>query len=428
MSRALLRLTLLLIAPVLACFALLPKAHAKTGPPISCNTSEGYQALINVTTGVNDTAFGCGALFADTTGSENTATGSGALNRNTTAGANTATGYKALSQNTNGGANTANGAGALFSNIGGYNNTATGYHALANNTGTAGDDPNGFANTANGADALYSNTIGEENTAIGYQALFSNTIGIANIAVGFKALYSGTDGGNNIAIGFQALYFNTGVRNIAIGDTAGSSLTTGDLNIYIANQGVDVESRTIRIGTTAANSANYQSNTYIAGIYGVPIANSATVVVDASGHLGTAVGASSSRRFKDGIKPMDKASEAILALKPVTFRYKKELDPEGIPQFGLVAEDVAKVNPDLVVRDDKGQIYTVRYDAVNAMLLNEFLKAHRSAEEQAEKVQNLEATVASLVATVKEQATRIQKVSAQLELQKPSRETVVNNQ
>jgi hypothetical protein len=169
------------------------------------------------------------------------------------------------------------------------------------------------------------------------------------------------------------------------------------------------------------------------------VARGVGVIIDTNGHLGTVV---SSARFKDAIKPMDKASEAILALQPVTFRYKHELDPEGIPQFGLVAEEVEKVNPDLVARDDQGKAYTVRYEAVNAMLLNEFLKEHRKVEEQGRKEQELEATIAQLksavaqqqegmevfTATLKEQASQIQKVSAQLEITKPAPQMVLNNQ
>jgi len=156
------------------------------------------------------------------------------------------------------------------------------------------------------------------------------------------------------------------------------------------------------------------------------------VIVGSNGQLGTVV---SSERFKEAIKPMDKASEAILALKPVTFHYKKDLDPEGVPQFGLVAEDVEKVNPALVARDADGKVYTVRYDAVNAMLLNEFLKAHRKVEEQEATITQLKSTVAQqqkgmevFAATVKEQASQIQKVSAQLELNKPAPRTVLNDQ
>ena len=186
-------------------------------------------------------------------------------------------------------------------------------------------------------------------------------------------MQSNTTGSDNTAIGPGALQGNgTGNFNIALGYQAGGNLTTGDFNIAIGNLGVAGESRRIRIGTRGT-----QKRTFIAGISGATVPNGVGVIVNSNGQLGTVV---SSERFKDEIKPMDKASEAILALKPVTFRYKQKLDPEGIPQFGLVAEDVAKVNPDLVVRDDQGKVYTVRYEAVNAMLLNKFLKEHRKNE------------------------------------------------
>ena len=197
---------------------------------------------------------------------------------------------------------------------------------------------------ANGVDALRDNTTSTSNTAIGAYALDNNT---------------------------------TGDENIALGHYAGIHLTTGNYNIAIGHFGVAGESGKIRIGTVT------HKNTYIAGIYGVPIAKGFEVVIDSSGQLGTK---SSSVRFKDEIKPMDTASEAILALKPVTFRYKHELDPEGVPQFGVVAEDVEKVNPALVARDDQGKPYSVRYEAVNAMLLNEFLKEHRKNEEQEARI------------------------------------------
>ena len=174
---------------------------------------------------------------------------------------------------------------------------------------------------------------------------------------------------------------------------------SNNIDIGANVDGVAGESNTIRIGNTDI------TDTFISGISGTTVASGAAVLVDSNGHLGTVT---SSKRFKDNIKPMDKASEALLALKPVTFRYKKEIDPAGISQFGLVAEEVEKVNPDLVVRDQEGTPYTVRYEAVNAMLLNEFLKEHK-------KTEKLEATVASLIATVKEQAAQIQKVSTQFE-------------
>jgi len=203
-----------------------------------------------------------------------------------------------------------------------------------------------------------------------------------------------------------------------LGTSAGGALTTGDLNIDIANEGVAGEANTIRIGTRGD-----QTRTFIAGISGAPVAGAA-VKVNANGQLGVAP---SSERFKAEIKPMDKASEAILALKPVTFRFKKELDPKGNPQFGLVAEQVEKVNPALVDRDGKGEIYTVRYEAVNAMLLNEFLKEHRTVQELEATVAQQQKEIQALTASLKEQASQIQKVSAQLEVSKPTRQMVINN-
>src|SRR5437870_4015443 len=228
-------------------------------------------------------------------------------------------------------------------------NTFFGDDALVNNT-------TGIRNTATGSDVLFSNTTGGFNTATGSAALTENLTGFDNTAIGVEAVGSNTTGSNNIAVGFHA----------------GVNLTTSNNNIDIGNRGVAGESGEIRIGT-----AGPQTGTFIAGISGVAVTGS-TVVVNSNGKLGVTA---SSARFKDNIKPMDKASEAILALKPVTFRYKQQLDPDGIPQFGLVAEQVEKVNPDLVARDEQGKPYTVRYDAVNAMLLNEFLKEHRKVEE-----------------------------------------------
>jgi hypothetical protein len=320
--------------------------------------------------------------------------------------------------NTTGVRNTANGFAALNSNTTGERNTATGRAALTFNT-------IGNNNTADGHDALFSNASGIRNTATGSFALFSNTTGPDNTAIGYFALFSNTTGNSNTANGYDALVNNTtGIGNIALGNFAGANLTTGNNNIDIGNQGVAGEAGTIRIGVIGTQTA-----TYIAGIMGKTVPRSTPVFINANGQLGTVT---SSARFKDEIKPMDKVSEALLALRPVTFRYKPELDPNGIPQFGLVAEEVEKVNPDLVVRDADGKPYTVRYDAVNAMLLNEFLKEHRKVEELKKDFQ---ATVAqqqkeiqALTSTVKEQAAQIQKVSAQLELNKPAPQTVANNQ
>ncbi len=426
---------LFLVPFVLACFALSPQARAVCQEgcnPANFNTFLGEDALINNTTGVNNTATGFNALNSNTTGFGNTATGLDALFSNTTGTANTANGTLALVSNTTGSNNTANGVNALFSNTTGSFNTANGVQALFSNTTGGLNTANGVSalrsnttgnsNTANGADALFSNTTGNFNTANGSSALSSNTTGNSNTATGFRALFSDTTGFfntangdsalfsnnsvfHNTADGFNALAFNTtGSVNTALGFAAGSNLTTGSNNIDIGNPGVAAESNTVRIGTQGTQTA-----TYIAGIYQATVAKGVSVVIDSTGHLGTK---GSSERFKENIKPMDKASEAVLALKPVSFHYKKELDPEGIPQFGLVAEQVEKVNPDLVARDDQGKVYTVRYEAVNAMLLNEFLKAHRQLEEQQKQIEALTAG--------------LQKVSAQVEMSRPAPQ-VVNN-
>ncbi len=281
-----------------------------------------------------------------------------------------------------------------MNNYSGDDNTADGYEALYSNTG-------GAANTAEGASALFSNSNGIWNTASGVTALYTNGTGSYNTAIGGGALYSNTSGQANTAVGLDALQDNqAGSYNIALGTNAGLNLTTGSNNIDIGNEGVAGDANTIKIGVQGTQTA-----TYIAGIHGATVAGGVEVVVDAAGQLGVKT---SSARFKEEIKPMDEASEAILALKPVTFRYKKELDPQGIPQFGLVAEQVEKVDPDLVVRDEKGQVYTVRYEAVNAMLLNEFLKEHQ-------RVQELQGRVDEMAAQVKEQARVIEEVSNKVE-------------
>jgi Chaperone of endosialidase len=336
------------------------------------NTAGGTSALVNNTTGVDNTAFGFFALLGNSAGSSNTAFGKSALRFNTGSN-NTAVGLAALGLNTTGEANTATGYSALLHNATGGANTANGYRALEANT-------TGGANTANGLEALFRNTTASFNTATGYVALFFNTTGEANTATGNNVLYFNTTGSNNTANGRDALGNNTtGNNNIALGAGAGQNLTMGNNNIDIDNQGVSGESNRIRIGTVGTQTA-----AFIAGIRGAVVPSGVGVVVGTNGQLGTAT---SSERFKEAIKPMGKASEAILALKPVTFRYKRKLDPDGIPQFGLVAEQVEKVNSDLVARDRQGKVITVRYEAVNAMLLNEFLKEHR-------KVQELEAAIA----------------------------------
>jgi hypothetical protein len=425
-SRPPLRHGLFLIPLVLAAFALSPTAQAQLSLPPDGgydgnNTAEGTDALFSLTTGTDNTAIGFDALFSNTTGSENTATGSDALLSNTTGIRNAASGFAALESNTIGVRNTATGRAALANNTTGNDNTGDGHDALFSNT-------TGIHNTATGSFALLFSTTANDNTADGYAAMLFNTIGNRNAAVGYWALYNNTTGSNNVANGYSALVNNTtGNDNIALGNFAGSNLTTGNNNIDIGNQGVAAEDRTIRIGTQGTQTA-----TYIAGIRGVSISRGALVFIDSNGRLGTWP---SSQRFKDEIRPMDKASEAILALKPVTFHYKKEIDPDGVPQFGLVAEDVEKINPALVVRDAEGKVYTVRYEAVNAMLLNEFLKEHRRGEEQNRKIEVQQATITQLrkemetvVASLKEQDLKIQRVSAQLELNKPPIQTIVNNQ
>ncbi len=247
--------------------------------------------------------------------------------------------------------------------------------------------------------ALNSATTADENTATGAGALLNDNTGAKNTANGVNALFSNTTGANNTASGNRALFNNrTGASNIALGFNAGVNLTTGSNNIDIGNLGVAGEARTIRIGVQGTHTG-----TFVAGISGSPITGT-SVVVSGVGRLGTVA---SSQRFKDDIKPMDEASEAILALKPVTFHYKKEVDPEGIPQWGLVAEDVEKVNPDLVARDTEGKVYTVRYDAVNAMLLNEFLKAHRKVEKQEATITQLKSAAAKQEATIAQQQKRM---------------------
>jgi hypothetical protein len=397
-----------LIALTLGCFALSPQARAvcQEGCLTNQNTALGDDALLNNSTGGNNTAIGFNALFSNTTGSVNTATGLNALLSNTTGVENTATGVSALVFNTTGSDNTATGVEALAFNTTGSSNTATGFHALYDNRASY--------NTATGTVALFSNFTGINNTANGFAALISNTTGSNNTATGFNSLSRNTVGNHNIAVGNDALYFNTtGGNNIAVGPAAGALLTTGSNNIDIGNRGVAGESGIVRIGTTGTQTA-----TFIAGISGVTVPGGVGVIVGNNGKLGTVV---SSARFKDAIKPMDKASEAILALKPVTFHYKEEIDPDCIPQFGLVAEEVEKVNPDLVARDEQGKPYTVRYEAVNAMLLNEFLKEHQ-------KVQRLEAALAAVNERLKAQDAKIDKVNAKVELTKPAPQMVVNDQ
>jgi Chaperone of endosialidase len=283
----------------------------------------------------------------------NTAAGTSALFSLTSGVGNTAIGFDALFRNTTGPNNTAIGVQALFHNTHGFENAATGWRALFFNT-------TGFHNTAAGFEALFFNTTGNHNTADGDIALLHNGTGNFNTAIGAHALNLNTTGSSNVALGFQAGFNITGSGNVCIGE-----------NVIGLAGGSNV-TRIRNIGSTAQ-------------------ANGVFVTVGAGGKLGFQV---SSRRYKDDIKPMDKASEALFALKPVSFRYKQEIDPARSPDFGLIAEDVATVNPDLVARDEEGKIVTVRYQAVNTMLLNEFLKEHKKVEEQQATIADLKSTVA----------------------------------
>ncbi|MFL6583283.1 MAG: tail fiber domain-containing protein [Chthoniobacterales bacterium] len=348
------------------------------------NTAEGTNALLSLGSGVNNTAIGFAALQNTGTANNNTATGASALSNDTTGGSNTATGSQALFLNGTGGNNTATGFQALFTNAG-SNNTATGTSALFHNN-------SGVGNTASGSSALLNNQSGSGNTAVGDDALFNNTIGSSNIALGSKA-------GLNL---------------------------TGSNNIDIGNPGLANESGTIRIGR-----AGTHTQTFIAGVTTANPSGASTLWVTPDGQLAVLA---SSARFKDEIKSMSDASDVLLGLRPVTFHYKKEIDPSGSPQFGLVAEEVERLNPALVTRDREGKAFTVRYEAVNAMLLNEFLKEHRTVEEQADSIAELqrmlareEAVMAGQQKEISALTATIQKVSDRLDPSRPAPQTVLNN-
>jgi hypothetical protein len=455
---------------MLVCLARPPMLRAVVPPPDGgypgFNTAEGQKALFSLTTGVGNAAVGWFSLFSNTDGSFNTGMGAGTLlfnvsNQNTAEGIqNTAVGTAALLNNTTGTSNSANGAFALFSNTTGDGNTANGGFALQNNTtgglntavglgallfNTQGNfntaigdnalvfNTTGSANTAEGALALHDNTIGESNTAVGFEALFNNTQGSSNTAIGSGALQGNEAVNFNVAVGSEALHLNAtgdrctavgtralrnqnlGAANIALGVDAGSNLTNGDDNIYIGSPGpasAGIESNTIRIGK------GFEQRTFIAGINGTTIGAASPVQIDANGQLGTIL---SSRRFKKEIQPIGGESEAILRCQPVTFQYKT--DNTNTPQFGLIAEEVAELNPDLVVRDKSGELLTVRYDAVNAMLLNEFLKEHKKVEELAREIRKqktvvntLGKTVETVIARIEEQDLRVRRVNEQIEM------------
>jgi len=397
----------------LACFAFLPqmKADPQVAPaPDGCypgfTTAEGCLALQNLTTGAGNTGIGWRSLFLVDVGSFNTGVGAGALVLNT-GDNNIAVGAAALLLNSTGTDNTAVGTDALALNKSAFTNAAVGTFAAQHN------DSSG-------------NGTGVFNTAVGGFALQANVDGTRNTAVGAGAIESGNGGNDNTAIGELAGNNISGNSNTCLGSAAGSNLTSGEGGIYIGAQvqaGTPGEFEFIRIGNDSAFTFPY--DTFIAGIFGR--SNDPTTAtacfVDASGKVASIF---SSRRYKHDIKPMENASEAILALKPVSFHYNS--DAKNTPCFGLIAEEVAAVNPDLVIRDKEGEPMTVRYDQINAMLLNEFLKEHKKVEEQQASISQLKSEMQTMVAQLKEQAAQIQKVSAQLEVNKPAAKVVVNKE
>ena len=439
--------SLFFITLTLICIALspAPNAFGVVPPPdggyTGFNTAEGQNSLFSLTTGVANTASGWHSLFGDASGSFNTATGAGTLLFNT-GDANTAVGTAALLFNNIGSGSTAVGATALLNNTA-DGNTATGAFALHDNTigGTLEISNQGFdlgPNTAVGSHALESNIDSSGNTAVGYQALRSMVTGFmgdphqaintavgfqalanvngphnaANNAFGYQALVGLTDGGGNVAIGNQTLAdLSDGTINVAVGHEAGRGLESGNGNIYIG-------------GNLTAGASPENSHTYIGNINTTPVSGGGTDTVTINLTTGLLGHLSSSRRYKEDIKPMDTASELLYRLKPVTYHYKKEIDRSQAPDYGLVAEDVAEIDRNLTVCNKDGQIESVRYNAINAMLLNEFLKEHR-------KVEKLEATVAQqqkdIAAAVAELKGQLQKVSARAELKESTAQTTANS-
>src|SRR6266496_1320944 len=425
----------LLLLP-LVCFGLAPMAQA-VGPDTDgsipgSNNGEGVGVLVSRTTGIWNTGTGFEALNHLTAGNQNTATGLRAMASDVNGGYNTGTGVLSLFSNTSGFFNSATGAYSLANNTIGLRNTAAGYAALYRNADGTDNTAAGFAalyhnttaafNCAFGEFALFNNLKAWTNNAFGVEALFNNLTGETNNAFGTGALFANTEGEWNNAFGFQALDSNvSGSFNTAIGDSAGFDVT-GDGNVCI---GEGVFGETGVDDSTYIRNINTTAQPIVVGVDGVTVDLT-------TGRLGHGV---SSQRYKEQIKPMDKASELLFSLKPVTYRYKKEIDPKQTLDFGLIAEEVAKVSPELAIRDAKGQVSNVRYNAINAMLLNEFLKEHQQVVEQQATIAELKSTVAQqqkgmdvLTAQLKEQATQIQKVSAQIEMSRPVPKVVLNNQ
>jgi hypothetical protein len=374
----------------LACFAFLPKMQAQDTPDPgsvggSFNTADGQNALANVTGSAN-AAFGWFSLWLDADGSFNTGVG----------------------------------AGTLLSNVSGSDNTAVGAAALLFNTG--------FDNTAVGAAALVNNTDGSDNNAVGAFALNANVSGFFNNAHGRQALTANTNSENN-AFGDLAMENNTtGASNTAIGDDALRNLVDGSFNVAVGDEagtglGASVNN-CIAIGAPGAGPFAVLDNTcFIGSIFGEPVSDPGSqtaVFVDQFNVVGIF---NSSRRYKHDIQPMDKTSETLYRLKPVTFKFNS--DWKGTTQYGLIAEEVAEVDPQLVSRKD-GEIVTVHYEQINSMLLNEFLKEHKKVEELQVTVTQQQKGMEVLTAQLKEQAAQIQKVSAQVEVNKAAPQTVAN--
>ena len=368
------------------------------------NTAVGYLSLRSDITGGFNTGVGAGTLLANT-GNQNTAVGAGALLSNSNGLQNTATGALSLLFNTTGGSNTAIGHSALLNNATGSGNTATGFSALYHNVG-------GIGNVASGINALYINADGNFNTASGVNALYNNSAGHDNTASGYAALGANIDGNNNTAIGDSALLNKAnGSFNVAVGQDAGFDLAAGDGNVYI--------------GAGMSGIAAEANHTYIRNIKDTSVSGLNADFVTVNLNTGLLGHSSSSRRYKEDIQPMENASETLYRLKPVSYRYKKEIDSMQSPAFGLIAEEVAAVNPALVACNAEGEPESVHYEMVNAMLLNEFLKEHRKVQERDRKISEQETTItvlkkemATVVAHLEEQDLKIQKVSDQLKMDK----------
>jgi hypothetical protein len=369
----------------------------------SYNTAIGGAALLDSTTANGNTAVGMMALHSNTTGSLNTAVGASSLLTNSTGYNNIAVGYQALYWNKTGANNSAVGFQALYANQAGTNNNASGLYALYHNTNgsqnnavgvEALDNNDANDNNAMGFTALYENTTGFRNNAVGSQAMYNNTVGYANNAQGYETLYQNTSGNFNNAVGYLALFNNTtGSYNVAIGQYAGYYQTSGSNDIYIANQGLPAESGVIRIGAPST-----QSKAFLAGISGTTITGAA-VYVTSSGQLGVLA---SSERYKTAIQPISVTSDKLQQLRPVSFHLKSE--PTGAVQYGLIAEEVDKVYPELVIRDETGKIQGVRYDELAPMLLNEMQQQRaqmtQRIDSQATRIASLEQQLAGIQAAL----------------------------